>query len=414
MKSKGLVCGLLISAFGILFSCSDNEGKEPENNGTSEEPVAAYEPIELGETRTCVDDGNTFAFNLLGCASELDVNTVVSPLSVYSVLSMLANGDSGASKAEIMSMMGFADDLELSIFNEYCRIMSVGLTKVDPLSKFKLANGIWYNPKFSIVPEFGDNLTNSFGASLNAESPGGLTGMNSINNWVSINTEGMIDAILTDPLDTEVDAAIVNALVFSGKWCNNFDKVLTKDGAFYNFDGTKGNAMFMNQENRQFYVENDKYEGAVLPLGNSSFFMYFIMPKDGVSATVVPTASDFKELQASTSICDMTLSLPKFKTESSSEIIDILRKLGLNACLDQGFNSILVNRNLKLRIFKHVAQVEVDEDGVVGAAASLGGMAGDTGDELKKKTFSFNHPFFWALCERTTGVVVLTGVQNKF
>ena len=51
-------------------------------------------------------------------------NVVVSPLSVMTTLSMLANGDNGDSRDAILGLLGFAGKSEgLDRLNEYCKVI---------------------------------------------------------------------------------------------------------------------------------------------------------------------------------------------------------------------------------------------------------------------------------------------------
>merc|ERR1719414_2312075 len=64
--------------------------------------------------------------------------------------------------------------------------------------------------------------------------------------------------------------------------------------------------------------------------------------------------------------------MPQFKIESSFDVVENLKDLGVSAAFGRGdFDKISRDTNLKVTNVKHKAMVEVNTDGTEGAAATI-------------------------------------------
>ena len=87
------------------------------------------------------------------------------------------------------------------------------------------------------------------------------------------------------------------------------------------------------------------------------------------------------------------------------------------SCLERTeLNNAAVGMPLFVNTILHGVNFRIDEDGVSGAAVTLGGMATDSGEEAveEPEVLEFNRPFLFVVRETSTNTILFIGRQNKF
>lgn len=194
----------IIAASIVAVSSCGSQGKdgtEPTPDPVPDTPQqmepTPYTAIPVPEEAKIVADfANGFAFELYkSIADPTDTavgNLCISPYSLFVSLSMAANGDNGATRDELLRILSAGKCNEPDILNSYNRTLLEYLPSVDNLTACRIVNSVWYNPKYSIVPDFAETAMESYHASVFAESPAGKEGMERINDWVASNTGGLM------------------------------------------------------------------------------------------------------------------------------------------------------------------------------------------------------------------------------
>jgi serpin B len=109
-----------------------------------------------------------------------------------------------------------------------------------------------------------------------------------------------------------------------------------------------------------------------------------------------------------------TIALPRLKLEYGIDLKQPLTKLGLRRTFDHTAEftdvsdpGIFVDRTL------HKAVVEVNEEGTVAAASTV--VAAPTLAIERGKPFNMivDHPFFFAICDRPTGLILFLGIVQE-
>ncbi len=135
------------------------------------------------------------------------------------------------------------------------------------------------------------------------------------------------------------------------------------------------------------------------------------MPKKN-SGTPFVDSRQFESMLAGAQLTDIRLSLPAFETSYRGNLRQVLQSMGL---VDSKLNKSVENDVILLNMILHGVSFSVDNDGVSGAAATLGGMAIDSGVESAEPvTLEFNHPFMFVVRETSTNTILFTGCQNRF
>ena len=147
--------------------------------------------------------------------------------------------------------------------------------------------------------------------------------------------------------------------------------------------------------------------------------MYFFLPKEGVDVNAL--AADPELLAATRYSVDnekwssplVRLSVPKFKASSRTDLLEIIRSLGLTDALDPAladFTPLTTDRDdLYLSAAEHAATVEIDEQGVTGAAYTALAVAEGASEPDEEIDFVLDRPFLFLITGRD-GSVLFSGI----
>lgn len=141
--------------------------------------------------------------------TDKNENTVFSPISLSTALSMLSNGAEKETLDEILKTLGNGK-LTVDELNDYCRVITSRLNKTDNKVKLQLANSIWANSALPINNSFMGRLTEYFDAESYIMNSDPAQTTADINKWCNEKTDGMIKEILKEP--TLSPLILINAL----------------------------------------------------------------------------------------------------------------------------------------------------------------------------------------------------------
>lgn len=383
-------------------------------------PTEASAPLST-IPREAVDGFNDFSWKFyLANSAKGHENVCVSPLSVGAVLGMIANGDDGESRNEILRMLGFEEsETGLNDLNTYYQTLISNLPNIEEGISCDVTNTLWCDPSaYLIRPSFLNAITDSYYAYEIGISPSGTSGQNAINGFVEKSTNGLIKDFLQSPLD--VNLAFLNTIYFKASWSERFYEEYTSKMDFLDIHGNEKKVDFMCGGRYPGYVmTEDGTEAIRLDYGEKSqFSMTCILPTsriNNIPLDEILTAENLKSINDDMMSELMIVKLPKFNVETNNpETMDILMSLGLdNVGRGQsGFSLITEADEFHLSKFIHATKLKVDETGTEGAAASLGGLVGspDIGDEeFVIREIVFDRPFIFYIQENTTGVILFIG-----
>lgn len=410
-----------LSMLMLMAGACANDIKEPD-------PILTIDPVMLPEgpitdlTKVSVNNINDFAIELFKTTEQtFPGNTCISPTSVAAVLSMLANGDEGETRDELLTLLRFNTGSDgLNDLNTYNKILLLNLPSLDPATSFQFTNSFWYHPAYTVLVDFQNRITDAMFANTFNQCPGGEEGMNAINKFVESHTNGMIKNFIEEPLD--ITSAFLNTTYFKGEWTEPFNKEMTWERDFMNLDGSISKTDFMHREKVEYAETEDGTRAVRMPYGNGSFYMTAILPSENINHVPLLECLDndnLKKLDDSFREEDRFMAFPKFEGNNNTNILDILKAMGLNKACDfgHGFHSIVDSDfPLVLIVFLHASKVIVDEAGTEGAAASLGGLvdAAYPGDVDPLKPIIFDRPFVYLIREKTSGTILFIGAVTAF
>ncbi|MBP5661340.1 MAG: serpin family protein [Lachnospiraceae bacterium] len=302
-----------------------------------------------------------------------DENTVISPLNTYIAFAMLAETAEGNTRQQILDMLG-ASDIG-SLRNNVKHLWESNYADT-PTVKSLLANSLWLDSSRDFNEKTLKLLADNYYASSFRGTPGSEAFSEALRKWTDDNTGNLLTDYTKDlKMNTNTVLAIMSTIYFKACWENKFYEEVNTSETFH---GTKGDTTveMMHQSDLTRYCITDKFTVVKLDLADSGY-MFFYLPKEGVNVNEL--ASDPEALSLAQNPYDsrwdgiyVNMSIPKFKVTAQSDLIETLRALGVTDALDYAvadFSPITEGKNeLFLSSAEHAALVEIDEDGVTGAA----------------------------------------------
>ena len=171
-------------------------------------------------------------------------NTIISPLSIYQVLSLLSNGAEKETLKEMFKILGNKKTEELNDIN-----MNKIIEVSRKFSSLEIANAIM--TKCEPSKSF---LLYAKGYSADVKI---LESVEEVNNWSNEKTHGKIKKIIEE-LDVNTVMILLNAVYFKGNWVYPFEKENNKNLPFYNFRKEKKIVETMIQEEYFNYYQNSE------------------------------------------------------------------------------------------------------------------------------------------------------------
>ena len=332
--------------------------------------------------------------------SKKGENIMVSPLSLYQILSLLANGASGETQKEILNMLypdQIIDNNALNILNSNIEqiisiidsenskknndnnndndIIYLEEEDGDAKIKFNNVNGIFSKKGVELTNQFTQickNYNTSFFELISAEQ---------VNNFCSENTNGKIDRIV-DEIDGNLVLLLINAIYFKGTWLKKFSEENTKNRIFQNYDNSTVEVNIMYQKySLNLYYEDENVQIISLPYISKKlgFQMIIILPNikkyssplDYLKKEKINFSDIYSKLESRNNI---HLYLPKFNYKFEGNLKDILKDLGMNLAFDgnsANFENLCQNVETYISSIFQSTYIDVNENGTEAAAVTV-------------------------------------------
>lgn len=331
---------------------------------------------------------------------------IVSPASLAAVFAFLDLGADAAMDQAIIKTLGFAtQDGQAAM--QSLRVTAKDLATAPPgEGPLAFANAIFVDPAGGIDEAALAEL-HAAGMEARTAELGETAGIAAVNDWVSEQTAGLIPEILTEPIPGASLVAL-NALYFKEKWLEAFDPKLTSDQPFRVVGGDTAVVPMMSRPAADLaFRQDDRFVAVALPYKTDGYSFVVVTTKEGPAAVedFAPAASwltgmDFHESQ-------VELSLPKFQTSMTADLLVHLDRLGLaegrSPTAFEGFSATPMD-------ISEVVQktiITVDEEGTEAATATAvtatRALSSDTIRMVVDK------PFIFALRDDKRGLILLVG-----
>jgi serpin B len=366
-----------------------------------------------------VEAGNRFTFDLFRVATAAlpaDRNAFLSPFSASMALGLALNGAGGETFEAMRDALRLGGVPLVEVNRGYRDLLNL-LTGLDRTTEITVANSVWSDVGFPILPSFLDVARAWFDAEARSLDFRSATAVSTINQWVNGKTRGRIPKLL-DQIEREEVAFLINAVHFKGRWRTAFDKARTRPEPFHAADGTTGTVPMMSLEPTPLrYVWRPEYQAVDLLYGNGAFSMTVLLPAEGrtpaeLLATLDPVT--WRRLTEAFEERKIGLSLPRFRMEQERALKDDLTALGMGIAFDPtradfyGIADVRPDRLYLTRVLQKTF-VDVNEEGTTAAAATVVGA----GITSAPPVMVVNRPFLFVLRERFSGVILFIGQVNR-
>lgn len=400
-----LVCAMAVNLTGCTMEVQAKDLME----GITPNNVSALD--DLSSQNADVTD---FAIRLFKASNENGKNTLISPLSVLCALAMTANGAEEETLAQMEEVLGMTtDELNLYLYS-YMKNLPQG-----DKYKLSLANSIWFteDERFTVNQDFLQTNADYYGADI-YKAPFDKQTLKDINNWVKQNTDGMIPEIL-DQIPPEAIMYLVNALAFEAEWSEIYEKHQVKDGEFTKEDGTKQNVKFM-YGSEGTYFEDENATGFMKRYKGGKYAFVAMLPNEGVSVSEYIASLDGESLNAllaNPQYITVHTSIPKFETEYSVEMSEILKDMGMTEAFDMynaDFEGLGTSTggNIYISRVLHKTFISVGEKGTKAGAATIVEMKdGAAAEPTEPKEVYLDRPFVYMLVDCENNIPFFIGTM---
>ena len=203
-------------------------------------------------------------------------NENYSPLSLYYALTLLANGASGETKANLESVLHTEDAAAMA--KELGNLLRM-LYRDNKAAKLKIANSLWMQNDVQFQDAFKATATDDLYASLFNVDFTDETTVDKMIAWIRENTSNLEPSFSLDP---ETIMAIINTIDYRAAWYDEFMKEKNEKLPFHTLAGDI-DAEYMTQK-KEFttYYRGDGFARATLRLAEGGE-MIFVLPDENTT-----------------------------------------------------------------------------------------------------------------------------------
>ncbi len=356
-----------------------------------------------------------FTFNLTGliCQNPDKDNIIISPLSASLMLGMLMNGADGETLAQMQQALGF-EGLQQSEINDWYKQLIETLPTLDTVSIVKIANAIWVQNDFPVLPEFVDvnrSFFNATAENVNMKDPATA---DRINQWAANNTNDLIKNVV-NPRDIENCVMVLaNALYFRSRWAAPFDPSFTHRSDFDPLNGSRIKPETMEGELYAPYAVTPAGQLLELDYKSHRYCMDILLPdkdKDIRQVLADLTSSDWNSMIEQLNYNLVLVRMPKFKLKYDRALTNVLKAAGMPRALTPAAEfPYLSPVPTYLDWVKQACYLAVDEDGTEAAAVTIGGDYATSAEPEPIIEFFVNRPFFLVIREKQKGNILFTAM----
>ena len=290
--------------------------------------------------------------------SNVGKNIMVSPLSIYHILSLTANG---ALNNTLNEMLKALNEKDLKSMNS----VNIKLNSdIQKLTTVELANAVF--TKFKPEAEF-IKMINQYKAEINT-----LESVDQVNQWCKEKTHNKIPKIL-DSLNPNDLMVLIKIKVY-----------------------------FMNATDDYMYFEDKGVQALSINYKNDNLEALILLPKHQIDINNYIsnlTSQKYQIIISKLSKNKVILSMPKFLINFGAELTPNFNSLGMvEAFTDQAdFSTMSKSNKLKISKIVHKTFIEVDEEGTEAAAVTAVVTTKKAVKPKKEIEMNVDHPFLFII-----------------
>jgi serpin B len=352
-------------------------------------------------------------------------NLFVSPYSISTALAMTYTGARGATAGQMAAVLHLdgASGAESvgadpkSVGAEFAKLASALAGSADQQTAFRIANAVWAESTYKLLPDFVERTQHDFAARLAnldfANAP--EAARDTINRWVAERTANTIrDLLPAGAIKPNTRLVLTNAIHFKARWRAPFEPEHTGPDKFMLAEGAPVQAQFMHQTASCSYAETPDLQIIELPYRGQTITCVVLLPRKADGLAQLESALSAEQLDKwcrSLAAKEVEVALPRLEFSSRLDLKEPLRRLGMTDAFTDAadFSGMTGTKELYVDAVLHQAALRVDEAGTEAAAATAVKMEPKSAPPLNPVVFRADHPFVLLLRDARTGTILFIG-----
>jgi serpin B len=393
------------------------------------------ETTALTEARAAATADAAFGADMYQVLAEDAADTVFSPASIAGALRMALCGARGQTAAELARALHLDGPLRQDVAATGLSLAASEPRRADDeadggagefsggageAATLRAPNTVWVQSGLALRAEFTARLSHAAAALAEADFAAAPEAARAeINRVIAEQTEGKITGLLApNTVDRLTRLVLASAVYLKAEWERPFPQSATADAPFYpnGPDGATLTVPMMRLTGSLAHLHGDGYQAVLLPYRDIGLAMAVLLP-DGPMAALRPkvAAAGLGGLLAGASRQRVALSLPRFRLETSFDLIAALRRLGVTEAFGDraDFGGITDTVPLKIGAVAHKAYVDVDEQGTEAAAATAVVAVAMSASLTRPVAMTVDRPFLFAIVDTATGLPLFLGQVSR-
>lgn len=373
--------------------------------------------VKYGETdyQKIVAPSNELGLKLLPIIEpSKEGNRFISSASLFMAVSMVYNGADGVMKeeiAEVLEVPGMEAD-ELNRAN--ASLMNQLYSETEAI-QLNIGNSIWLNEEYQFQEEFAKNNEDYFNAEIEEIDVMDNGSVKRINDWVKESTNGKIEEITEEPLNSNLVMMLLNAIYFKEDWQYPFEEDDTAEKDFHLESGSVKAVPLMKLNEPLPYLETEDFQAVALPYGEGEITMKVFLPKEDSTVAQFEETLNRENWDKWNSAFQErfgTVRLPRFELDDEVGLNDPLKKLGMTAAFEQDAEFTKMVEGDGMLYIDTVIQktyLNLNEEGTEAAAVTAITMEGSSGSAEEPFEMQVDRPFFITIEDVETGLILFMG-----
>ncbi len=342
-------------------------------------------------------------------------NAILSPLSIFHALAVMADLTEGNTQREILSVMGFSNISEVrnAISIQYRANLAHGGAEIKPAAM------LWFDKTVTLDHEKIQDMAKSVYTGTCQGRMSDADYQAAVSSWLNetINNNMPSENRMLD-IDENTKLVLLTTLYFHDMWENEFVRSKTKSSVFHALSGDV-DTRYMRQSKWKYICHKEAFTAVPLSFegGNT---MWFVLPEDGLLPEDILNKKfftsfpfDWRQMEYR----DVHMEIPRFDISMNLDMIDSLRDTGLRQLFSDASQTpytTINGKSIKVDQVKHNAKIKIDEQGCEASAYTVmrAVAAGGIPETPPRLDFILNRPFLFVLMGRGN-LPLFTGIIHK-
>lgn len=368
-----------------------------------------------------IKGNNEFSIEIFQAMKTPEDNAFFSPLSIYTLLSMVFAGAGSITEKQIKSTLHITLD-QNRYHTTFKKLLSIFQRNTG--SELSMANLLCVHENYKLLERYLWIVEDNYSGGIWNLNFNAITETCSkINKWVADQTQGKITDVI-HTIKKEDGLVLVNAIYFKGTWDKEFKERDTEDKDFTLISGEKIKIPMMFQKDRFRWLNEDGFQILEMPYkgarisGTLDHISMVVFLPEKVDGTIeleriltCDKVNSYINKLYKVWEREIKVLIPKFKIERKYELLKALYDLGMTSAFSDGadFSRIAEDPPRHISQIIHKTFIEVNEQGTEAAAVTAVVMLGAAMNMTQPEEFRADHPFIFLLIDSYTKAILFMG-----